>query len=298
MNYVDVKNVSKRFQSKLAVNGVSFSVGSGKIVAILGPNGAGKTTTISMILGILHATEGSIKVFGKDPIERSVREKLGVMLQELSVLDGLTVGEVIDLFRSYYPNPLDKEELLTLSGLKNDVKKRTEKLSGGQKRRLSFALAIAGDPELLFFDEPTVGMDTKSRREFWQTVRSFADKGKSIIFSTHYLQEADDMADRIILLSEGTIVSDGTPDEVKALLTTQAVSFIAEDYTIVYALEGLPDTSKVYENKGRTYVETKNTDAVLEFVFKRGYKVTNIQIDQGKLDEAFEKLTEVKEEAN
>lgn len=292
MNFAEVQNVSKTFQSKTAVKNVSFSVGPGQIVAILGPNGAGKTTTLSMLLGILHATEGSVKLFGKNPQERSVREKIGVMLQELSVLDGLKVGEVIDLFRSYYPDPLDKQELLKLCGLEKDIKKKTEKLSGGQKRRLSFALAVLGNPELLFFDEPTVGMDTKSRRKLWQTVRAYADEGKSIIFSTHYLQEADDMADRIILLSEGAVVADGTPDEIKALLTTQAVSFIAGDNVNIDKLKLLPHVINIYNKNGRVYVETEDTDAVLAFIFKHDLNVKNVQTDQGKLDEAFEKLTE------
>ncbi|MCR6105617.1 ABC transporter ATP-binding protein [Salipaludibacillus agaradhaerens] len=291
MKLIDVQNVSKVFQYKTVVNDISLHIKPGEIVALLGPNGAGKTTTISMILGLLTPTEGTISIFGQKPGDLTARQKIGVMLQELSVLDGLKVGEVIDLFRNYYPHPLSKEELLSLSGLTDEVKKRTEKLSGGQKRRLSFALAIAGDPDVLFFDEPTVGMDTQSRRQLWNTVKSFVNKGKSLIFSTHYLQEADDMADRIILLKEGTVVAEGTPDDIKAMLTTQTVSFVLEDTSHITELREHPHIIGMYENRGRTFVETTNTDAVLSFIFTQGLKVKNVQTDQGKLDDAFEALT-------
>ncbi|UTR13747.1 ABC transporter ATP-binding protein [Salipaludibacillus sp. LMS25] len=291
MKLIDVRNVSKVFQHKTVVNDISLHIKPGEIVALLGPNGAGKTSTISMILGLLTPTEGTISIFGQKPGDLAARQKIGVMLQELSVLDGLKVGEVIDLFRNYYPHPLPKEELLSLSGLKDEVKKRTEKLSGGQKRRLSFALAIVGDPDVLFFDEPTVGMDTQSRRQLWNTVKSFVNKGKSLIFSTHYLQEADDMADRIILLKEGTVVAEGTPDDIKAMLTTQTVSFVLEDTSHITELREHPHIIGMYENRGRTFVETTNTDAVLSFLFTQGLKVKNVQTDQGKLDDAFEALT-------
>ncbi|MCY7759982.1 ABC transporter ATP-binding protein, partial [Bacillus inaquosorum] len=177
---VSVSNVTKHFHQKTAVNNISFSIEKGEIAAILGPNGAGKTTVISMILGLLKPTKGEIKLFNRLPDDQRVREKIGVMLQEVSVMPGLKVNEILELFRSYYPNPLSMKELVSLTALtKEDLKTRAEKLSGGQKRRLSFALALAGNPELLIFDEPTVGMDTSSRHRFWQTIHGLADQGKT-----------------------------------------------------------------------------------------------------------------------
>lgn len=152
----------------------------GEIVALLGPNGAGKTTTMSMMLGLKDPTEGTVSTFGKSPKHRDVRNRIGAMLQEVSVIDSITVEEAIELFRSYYTNPVAKETLLQLSNLKSERKQRCEKLSGGQKRRLNFALALAGNPDLLFLDEPTVGMDITSRRTFWETIRELASEGKRL----------------------------------------------------------------------------------------------------------------------
>lgn len=291
MNVVELKNVSKVFKKNKAVNNVSFSIEPGKIVSILGPNGAGKTTTISMMLGLLETTGGSVKLFGREPKEIKVREQIGAMPQELSVLDGLKIGEVLELFCSYYPKPLQKSDLIKLAGLENDMKKRADKLSGGQKRRLSFALAVAGDPDLLFLDEPTVGMDITSRRKFWETIHSFSLKGKTIVFTTHYLQEADDMADRIILFNKGEIVADGSPSEVKSVLTSQSVSFRSADAQIIGYLRSLPQVKSVFTEGERIFVETDDTDLILETIFTEGFKVNGIQIDQGRLDKAFEQLT-------
>ena len=178
---IEVNDVSKTFKHKNAVNNVSFHVNKGEIVALLGPNGAGKTTTMSMMLGLKEPTEGKVSIFGKSPKHRDVRNSLGAMLQEVSVIDSITVEEAIELFRSYYTNPIEKETLLQLSNLESERKQRCEKLSGGQKRRLNFALALAGNPDLLFLDEPTVGMDITSRRTFWETIRKLASEGKTII---------------------------------------------------------------------------------------------------------------------
>ncbi len=174
---VDIKNLSKEFKGKKAVEDVSFSIQPGEVVAILGPNGAGKSTSILMMLGLLHPTSGEVSLFNQQPQHQKVRERIGVMLQQVSLMDALKVKEVLALFRSYYPNPLSMEEMIRLTGLEeNELNKRTEKLSGGQKRRVSFALAMAGNPDLVFFDEPTVGMDSTSRREFWARVRQLAER--------------------------------------------------------------------------------------------------------------------------
>lgn len=292
---ISLKNITKQFKDKIAVNNISFSIKKGEVVAILGPNGAGKSTTMLMMLGLLEATNGDINVLGQSPKEKKVRERIGAMLQEVSVIDALKVKEVIQLFRSYYPDPLDFEELVTFTGLKQeDLKKRADKLSGGQKRRLGFALALAGNPDILFFDEPTVGMDISSRKRFWETVQTLKERGKTIIFSTHYLQEADDVAERILLFKDGEIVADGTPKEIKSKLSKQSVSFIIEDFAPDH-FYNLPGVTEVFRKNNRVFVVTEQTDDVLAYLFAGQLNVNGIQVEQGRLDEAFEQLMENKE---
>ncbi|GIN41642.1 MULTISPECIES: ABC transporter ATP-binding protein [Heyndrickxia] len=288
---VNVNKVSKAFQDKHAVKEASFSINKGEIVAILGPNGAGKTTTISMMLGLLKPTSGEVRLFNQNPDDKSVREKLGIMLQEVSVMQGLKVRELLDLVRQYYPKPLSLEEVIALTGLtENDLKTRAEKLSGGQKRRVSFALALSGNPELIILDEPTVGMDISSRNRFWKTIQMLSKKGKTIIFTTHYLQEADDVAERIILFNKGSIIADGTPVEIKARLTKQFVSFNTTSGSI-NKLYGHSVITAIFEKNDRVYVQTDDTDAVLALLFSENIGAHNIQIERGKLEEAFEQLT-------
>lgn len=295
---VSVSNVTKHFQQKTAVNNISFSIEKGEIAAILGPNGAGKTTVISMILGLLKPTKGEIKLFNRVPDDQRVREKIGVMLQEVSVMPGLKVNEILELFRSYYPNPLSMKELVSLTALtKEDLKTRAEKLSGGQKRRLSFALALAGNPELLIFDEPTVGMDTSSRHRFWQTIHGLADQGKTIIFSTHYLQEADDAAQRILFFADGRLVADDSPMQLRSRIQKQSVSFTLHSDESLEKLSRHPEVERVIQKHQRTIIQTSNTDKVLALIFQENIHARDIRIEQGTLDEAFRQLADGNREA-
>lgn len=289
-------NVTKTFKNKKAVDQVSFEIHKGEAVAILGPNGAGKTTTIMMMLGLLEPSSGDVKLFNQHPKERKVRDKIGAMLQEVSVIDALKVREIIQLFRSYYSDPMPFKELTVLTGLvEEDLKKRAEKLSGGQKRRLSFALAMAGNPDLLFFDEPTVGMDITSRKLFWDTIKQLKEKGKTVVFTTHYMQEAEDGADRIILFNDGKIIENGTPLELKTKLSKQSVSFLANDNISTEKLLELPAVSDVTRHAERTFLITDDTDLVLAALFEKKLDISGIQIEQGRLDEVFEQLTKKRE---
>lgn len=293
---IELNQVSKLFKNKMAVNRVSFSIQKGEVVAILGPNGAGKTTTIMMMLGLLEPTDGSVQLFGSHPKAKAVREKIGALLQEVSVIDALKVREVIQLFRSYYPQPLSYEDLVAFTGFtKDELQKRANKLSGGQKRRLDFALAMAGNPDVLFFDEPTVGMDVTSRKLFWSTVRDLRDRGKTILFTTHYLQEADDIAERVILFHEGNIIGDGTPKSIKASLLKQSVSFTPTSAISFEKLKNLPHVADVYEKNGRIFLLTDHTDGVLASIFAQKLSVQNIEIERGRLEDAFEQLVEKRE---
>ena len=200
---IQLNGVSKIYKDKKAVDNLTLSIAEGTVVALLGPNGAGKTTTVSMILGLHKPTKGTVKLLGGDPGDTRVRDRIGAMLQDVSVIDGLKVAESINLFRSYYEKPLPLAYLLKVSNLEAEKDKMASSLSGGQQRRLGFALALAGDPEVIFLDEPTVGMDVTSRQLFWDTVRAMAGKGRTIVLTTHYLDEADSVADRIVVINNG-----------------------------------------------------------------------------------------------
>lgn len=286
-----IEQLTKMFKGKKAVDDVSFSIYPGEVVAILGPNGAGKTTTILMMLGLLNPTEGSARLFGQDAKAKAVHERIGVMLQEVSLMDGLKVREILRLFRSYYPNPLPLETLMDRTGLAEaDLRKRVEKLSGGQKRRVAFSLALTGNPDLLFFDEPTVGMDIAARKAFWENILALKKQGKTILFSTHYLQEADDIADRIILFQNGRIMADGKPADLKKQLTKQSVSFITKDRFPKKLFLQEPFVSDCFVQEGRMVVSTDDTDAVLAKIYAQQLEVRDVRVEKGRLEEAFEQL--------
>ncbi|WP_150275392.1 ABC transporter ATP-binding protein [Paenibacillus tepidiphilus] len=291
---IEVSNVSKSFRDKQALRSISFGVPKGSVTAILGPNGAGKTTLLSILLGLQEPSAGTAKVFGLPPQHQAVRARTGAMLQEVSVLDRLKAGEIIELVRGYYPHPVDTALLLEASGLApGDLRRYAEKLSGGQKRSLGFALALAGNPDLLFFDEPTVGLDTVARRRFWERVRFLAGQGKTVLFTTHYLQEAEDYADRILLFSGGMLAADGSPAEIKSRIAKRSLSFrpAGDPRLLREQLLQLPAIQGVEEHEGRLVVRAENADEALRLIFAGGLGVRDILVEQGSLEEAFEQLT-------
>jgi ABC-2 type transport system ATP-binding protein len=200
----------------VAVRHCTLRVPAGQTIAVLGPNGAGKTTMIRMILGLARPSGGEVRVFGRDPRDADARVRVGTMLQIAEMPASLTVREHITLFSSYYPRPFAIEETLRLADLESLANRRSERLSGGQRQRLAFALAICGDPDLLVLDEPTASLDIESRVALWEQIRILKNRGNTIVFTTHQLHEADALADRIALISRGSIVADGTPDAIKA----------------------------------------------------------------------------------
>ena len=294
---VTFEDVSKHFKEKKAVDHISFSIKKGETVAILGPNGAGKTTTILLMLGLMKASNGKIEVFHRSATDKEIRQKIGVMLQEVSMIDALKVSEILQLFRSYYKNPLPYEELVSVTGMEgNLLNKMAHKLSGGQQRRLSFALALAGNPDILFLDEPTVGMDISSRKQFWLTIHRMKQQGKTIIFTTHYLQEADEAADRIILFANGKIIADDSPQSMKAKLTRKSISFDLNETISLKELEQSDLISNIYVHNNRIIIETEDTDEVLGYLYQQKLQLKNLTIEHGKLEEAFELLTASGEE--
>ncbi|MBB3112226.1 ABC-2 type transport system ATP-binding protein [Paenibacillus phyllosphaerae] len=291
---IELKQVNKAYGGKKAVDNVTLTIEKGSVVALLGPNGAGKTTTVSMILGLQQPTSGTVKLLGQDPRDMQVRQRIGAMLQEVSVVDGLKVGETIELFRSYYERPLPLERLLKIANLTQEKDKMAVSLSGGQQRRLGFALALAGDPDILFLDEPTVGMDVTSRQLFWETVRAMAVGGRTIVLTTHYLEEADSIADRIIVVNQGKVAADGTPSQIKAETTGRIISFTAGAALTTEILQAIPGVTGVEWNGGRVKLTSLDTDRLIAELIRRQLPMRDIEIQSGGLEEAFRMLVETK----
>ncbi|OCT13525.1 ABC transporter ATP-binding protein [Paenibacillus pectinilyticus] len=289
---IQLEHVTKDYKGKKAVDDLSLNVESGTVLALLGPNGAGKTTTISMILGLQQPTSGKVKLLGEDPRDIKVRNRIGAMLQDVSVIDNLKVAETINLFRNYYSNPLSLEQLLHISGLESEKNKMAVSLSGGQQRRLGFALAAAGDPEIIFLDEPTVGMDITSRQLFWDTIRAMAGRGRTVVLTTHYLEEADNLADRIVVINNGKLVADGTPSEIKAGTTGRVISFTAGPSVTTETLQDVPGVANVEWSGRRVKLASSDTDRLIVALIERNIDMRDIEIQSGGLEDAFQALVQ------
>ena len=213
---VEIRGLRKSYGTVEAVRGIDLRVERGEVFALLGPNGAGKTTTVEILEGHRSRDAGEVRVLGRDPgrNERALKERVGIVLQQTGVEEYLTVREVVQLTAGYYPAPRDVDETIALAGLTPQASQRVRKLSGGQRRRVDLALAIAGDPELLFLDEPTTGFDPSARRQAWETLRGLTRLGKTIFLTTHFMDEAQYLADRVAVVADGLIVASGTVDEL------------------------------------------------------------------------------------
>jgi ABC-2 type transport system ATP-binding protein len=222
---VEVSDLRKSYGSVQAVRGISFTVAEGEVFALLGPNGAGKTTTVEILEGFRKRDGGQVSVLGFDPAtgDRRLKEQMGIVLQTSGVDPYLTVGETIDMFRGYYPKPRSREEVIKLVGLEEKRDVRVTKLSGGQRRRLDVAIALAGDPRVLFLDEPTTGFDPGARRNAWDVIKGLAELGKTIFLTSHSMDEVQFLADRVVIISAGTIVAQGSPDTLAGRENAAAV---------------------------------------------------------------------------
>ena len=280
---------TKKYGAVEALKGVSLDIELGEVVAMLGPNGAGKTTSISLLLGLRKPTSGKALLFGLDPTHLDARSRVGVMLQESGIPSMLKVREIVDLFRSYYPKPMASDRAIAMAGLEEKANALVKELSGGQRQRLYFALAVCGDPEVLFLDEPTVGMDVEGRRSFIERIAEFANMGRTVVLTTHYLEEADQLAKRVIVIDRGLVIADSSPQEIKSKVAGKRVRFTAAALTDK-DFDGLPITSSTISDH-TVQLLTNQPEAVLRELFRRGIEISDLEVSGADLEDAFISLT-------
>src|ERR1700694_1892362 len=279
---------TKKYGSVEALKGITIDIQLGQVVAMLGPNGAGKTTSISLLLGLRKPTSGKALLFGFSPYDLNARSRVGVMLQESGVPAMLKVREIVDLFRSYYPKPMAADRAIAMAGLEEKANALVKELSGGQRQRLYFALAVCGNPEVLFLDEPTVGMDVEGRRSFIERIAEFANLGRTVVLTTHYLEEADQLAERVIVIDRGLVIADASPREIKSKVAGKRVRFTA---TLTdQDLAGLPVTTFTITDH-TVQLFTNQPEAVLRELFKQGVEISELEVTGADLEDAFIALT-------
>ncbi len=273
-----------------AVRGIDVSIAAGETVALLGPNGAGKSTTIDMLLGLARPDAGEVTVFGRPPAQAVADGAVGAMLQTGELIRDLDVRELVAMVASLYPRPLDVEETLELCGIRDIGGRRTHKLSGGQTQRVRFAIALVSDPELLVLDEPTVAMDVEGRHGFWTTMREFAARGKTVLFATHYLEEADAYADRVVLMAHGRIVADGPPTEIKGLVGSRTIRATLPGVELD-ALATLPGVTGAERRGEAVVLVCSDSDAAIRALLSAYPQAADIEIAGAGLEQAFLQLT-------
>ena len=274
------------------MRGVDVEIEMGETVALLGPNGAGKSTTIDMMLGLLAPDEGEVSLFGRAPADAVAAGAIGAMLQTGSLIRDLSVRELVTMMASLYPKPLGVEEVLELTGASEFASQRTQKLSGGQTQRVRSAVALVSNPELLVLDEPTVAMDVEGRHAFWRTMREFATRGKTVLFATHYLEEADAYADRAVLMAHGKVVADGPTNEIKAMVGTRTIrATLPGAVADLAALTALPGVSSADRRGEAVLLTCADSDEAIRALLAAYPLARDIEIIAAGLEEAFLTLT-------
>ena len=286
---VDLHDLTKRYGRVTAVEQLSLQIAPGEIVAFLGPNGAGKTTTIDMLLGLARPDHGTVRVYGKSPGEAIERGEVSAVMQSGGLLKDFTVGETVSYTASLYANARPAAEVLERAGIAHIADRRVGKCSGGEQQRLRFAIALLSDPRLLVLDEPTTGMDVEGRRDFWGAIRRDAERGRTILFATHYLDEADAHADRIVLIRQGRIVADGTTSEIKALATGRSVRATLPDAPIDQ-LKALPGVLQAEVRGDTVLLQCTDSDAVARYLLT-STAARDLEIVAQNLEAAFVALT-------
>ncbi|MDM7831528.1 ABC transporter ATP-binding protein [Cellulomonas edaphi] len=287
---LDLRGLRKSFGTVRAVDGLDLAVRPGEVVAFLGPNGAGKTTTIDMLLGLADPDEGTVQVLGLEPGQAIAAGRVSAVMQSGGLLKDLTVLETVQLTASFFGGTRPAREVMQRAGIADIGDRKVGKCSGGQQQRLRFALALLPDPDLIVLDEPTTGMDVEGRRDFWNALRADAARGRTILFATHYLEEADAYADRIVMVSHGRIVADGSAAQVKSLTSGRIVSASFEGTIDAAALRGLPGVVDVEVRRERVLIRTTDSDSVARHLLT-ATDATDLEIAARGLEDAFIALT-------
>jgi ABC-2 type transport system ATP-binding protein len=294
-------NITKRYRNGVvALDGLSLSLRRGEIVALLGPNGAGKSTAVKLMMGLSTPTAGDVRIFGADPRNAAARLRTGVMLQVGRAPEMLRVREHLAIFRGYYPNPMPYAEIVKAAGLEGIEARMFGQLSGGQKQRVLFGMALAGDPDLIFLDEPTVGLDIEARRGMWAQIRDLAARGKTVLLTTHYLEEADALAHRIVVINKGRVVCEGTPAEVKSMgaglsnpsNTNPGVKIIRCVTTLTREhLLAMPGVSVVEPHGTLTLITSTQPESTLREMLALDLQLHSLEVQSPALEDAFLALT-------
>ncbi|MFH8220292.1 ABC transporter ATP-binding protein [Streptomyces sp. NPDC018057] len=287
--------VTKSYGSVRAVDGLSLALYPGETVALLGPNGAGKSTTLDLLLGLKQPDSGSLSVFGTGPREAIVAGRVGAMLQSGGLMDEVTVAELVKLACGLHPRPYEPADVLARAGVTQIADRKVNKLSGGQEQRVRFALATAGDSDLIVLDEPTTGMDVSARQAFWATMREQADQGRTVLFATHYLEEADAIADRVLVLHRGRLLADGTAAEIKAKAGARRIAFDLEGVIDEAALRGLPFLTSLTVSGQTVRAQSTDADATVHALYGLGVYPRNLEVAGLGLEQAFVAITEAEE---
>jgi ABC-2 type transport system ATP-binding protein len=284
-----LEGVCKNYGEIRALRNVNFAVRPGEVVALLGPNGAGKTTAVKLLLGLMPPNAGKVRVLGGDPTNPENRMRTGTMLQIGRVPETLRVREHIDLFSSYYANPLPMKEVVAAAGLEKFVDRKFGDLSGGQRQRVLFGLAICGDPDLLLLDEPTVGLDVEARRGLWDEIRNLVERGKTVLLTTHYLEEADALADRIAVINQGAIIAQGTPAEIKMQTSGKRIRCITS--LGIASLRQISGVTEVSQDREAVEIHAIEAEPVVRELLARDPGLSGLEITSAGLEEAFLALT-------
>ncbi|MFE9805227.1 ABC transporter ATP-binding protein [Streptomyces sp. NPDC005548] len=294
---VGFESVTKSYGDVRAVDALTLDLHPGETVALLGPNGAGKSTTLDLLLGLKNADSGTVRVFGTSPREAIVAGRVGAMLQSGGLMDEVTVGELVKLACDLHPRPCRVTDVLARAGITQIAARKVNKLSGGQEQRVRFALATASDSDLIVLDEPTTGMDVTARQAFWATMREQADQGRTVLFATHYLEEADAIADRVLVLHRGRLLADGTAAEIKARAGARRVAFDLEGPIDETPLRALPFLTSIDVSGQTVRIQSADADATVHALYGLGVFPRNLEVAGLGLEQAFVAITAA-EEAN
>lgn len=279
----------KRFGKVTALDGFNLQVQRGELLALLGPNGAGKSTAISLLLGLQRPDSGVVELFGEDPQELDARRRIGIMMQEVMLSPVMRPRELIEQVTNYYPSPYDAAAVIKRLKIEDLAERRYKDLSGGQKRQVQFAMAICGRPELLFLDEPTVGLDVNARAALWQVVRELVHEGASIVLTTHYIEEAEALADRVAVMAHGKVVAGGTVDEIRNYVSRKSVTF--RSALPLEQMREWPNVLEIDSSSGRINIVTQDAESVLRTLLGADANVRDVEVRRAGLAEAFAEIT-------